>query len=314
MNRNIRKITDGAMMAAIIGAILLLNRQTAGILEGIMLYIFPLPTVFYGTKYGWKDSWMLYFSIALLGFLFATPQTLFLLLSEAFIGMAYGCGVHNGTATRTLVFRTVILAVITDIMTMLVFAKFFGYDIAEEITTLETMISDTFAKTGQALPETIEITSFLRNILVVSTIMTGVMEGLVTHFLSRIILKRMRFPTPRQISIAEYYPPKWSGYAGILGFVAYFYSVLKPVENEIVQNLLQGVGMISVFYLAFYGVIAVMVISAARTGKPKGGMVILAVFMLFIAAQFMALGGYLYITTDFHQRLMEGGQNASGIR
>ena len=56
MNNNVRRLTDGAMMLAIIGALLLINRQTAGIIETTFLFILPLPMVFYSARYGLKSS------------------------------------------------------------------------------------------------------------------------------------------------------------------------------------------------------------------------------------------------------------------
>ena len=56
MNQNIRKITDGAMMAAIVGVVLIINRQMAGLLQDLLLFVFPLPMVFYAAKYGMKQS------------------------------------------------------------------------------------------------------------------------------------------------------------------------------------------------------------------------------------------------------------------
>ena len=66
MNKDIRKITDGAMMVAIIGAVLLLDRQLAGTVSSMVLFLFPLPMVFYSAKYGLKDSWMVLFAVFVL--------------------------------------------------------------------------------------------------------------------------------------------------------------------------------------------------------------------------------------------------------
>ena len=42
------------MMCAIVGLLLVVNRQFAGMLEEMFLFFFPLPMVFYGAKYGMK--------------------------------------------------------------------------------------------------------------------------------------------------------------------------------------------------------------------------------------------------------------------
>ena len=56
MNNSVRKITDGAMMVALIGLFLFLNRQLAGLLDLYAAWLVPLPMVMYAVKYGWKSA------------------------------------------------------------------------------------------------------------------------------------------------------------------------------------------------------------------------------------------------------------------
>ena len=56
MNNNVRKLTDGAMMCAIVGVVLLINRQLGGLFQDMFLFLFPIPMVFYSAKYGWKEQ------------------------------------------------------------------------------------------------------------------------------------------------------------------------------------------------------------------------------------------------------------------
>ena len=50
-------------MAAIVGVVLVINRQMAGLLQDLLLFVFPLPMVFYAAKYGMKQSTVLYLSL-----------------------------------------------------------------------------------------------------------------------------------------------------------------------------------------------------------------------------------------------------------
>ena len=45
MNNSVRKITDGAMMVALIGLFLFINRQLAGLLDLYAAWLVPLPMV-----------------------------------------------------------------------------------------------------------------------------------------------------------------------------------------------------------------------------------------------------------------------------
>lgn len=304
MNKEIRKLTDGAMMAAIIGVLLLINRQTAGLLESLLLFAFPLPMVFYGAKYGWKASWMVLAAIAVLCFIIGTPQTWFYVLSESLIGIVYGCGVHNRTPMRTIVMRTVIMAVVADVLSMLVFAKFFGYDLTGEISEYKKAINQTLKAGGAALPATVNLDNMLKTMIILSTVLTGVLEGIVTHFLSRLMLKRLRFKLPPMTPVSEYFPPKWSGYLGMAGLIAYAVSVYRPLADSTQNMILGGVGMAGMFYLAVYGMIC-MSLTFYRHTRSKGMAVFLSVILLLFMSMVVAFLGFLYISTDMHARMLE---------
>lgn len=306
MNREIRRITDGAMMAAIIGVMLIINRQTAGLIETGFIWLLPLPMVFYGAKYGWKNSWVLFIAIMLLTVILGTPQTLFYMGSEMFIGIIYGCGIYNRVSSRKLVIRTMILAVIADILSMLVFASFFGYDLNSEITEYTTIFNQFLSQTGKSLPDSFNLNETLKSMIVVSVVLSGVLEGYVTHILSRLMLKRLRIYTEPMPPISDYYPPVWSGYLGIACVFLFYYSSYHTFENVMLQSCLQGFGIAGVIYLVVFGVIATMIFLRLRFGMKAGGVVVALIGALCLSIG-MACIGFLYITTDFHTRLMQGG-------
>lgn len=305
MNHDVRKITDGAMMAAIVGVLLLVNRQTAGLIEVSFLWILPLPMVFYSAKYGLKDSWLLFAAIVLLTIVLGTGQTLFYVISETLIGLVYGCGIHDHTSTRKLVIRTMVMAVGADILSMLVFASFFGYDIASEVEEYTALMNSVFEASDTSLPASVDLKSMMETILIVSVIVGGIFEGFITHILSRLMLKRLRIYIEPMRPISEYYPPKWSGYLGIAGLVMFYYSSYHAFENETIQRVVQGVSIACVLYLVIIGVIAIMIYLRIRFQMKGWGALIAIIFSLFFSIV-VAVIGFMYITTDFHERLLEG--------
>ncbi|MBR2067054.1 MAG: hypothetical protein IJ875_02170 [Solobacterium sp.] len=50
MKNETRRITEGAMMIAIIGAVSLIDRQMAGTLASNILFLFPLPLLMYSAR------------------------------------------------------------------------------------------------------------------------------------------------------------------------------------------------------------------------------------------------------------------------
>lgn len=314
MNRDVRKITDGAMMAAIVGVMLLINRQTAGLIETSFVWVLPLPMVFYSAKYGLKDSWILFVSILLLTLILGTPQTIFYVASEMIIGVVYGSGIYDRTPSRKLVIRTMLLAVIADILSMLVFASFFGYDIASEVSEYTSIMDQMYEAAGTTLPSTVDLKGMIETVIIVSVVLSGVLEGFVTHVLSRLMLKRLRIYVEPMRPISEYYPPKWSGYIGIIGLVMFYYSSYNPFENEMVQRIVQGCSIACVFYLLMIGFIAIMLYLRIRF-QMKGFAVVLALIFSLLMSLVVAVVGFMYIATDFHERLVEGDfSNASKDR
>ncbi len=297
-------------MCAIVGVVLLINRQLGGLFQDMFLFLFPIPMVFYSAKYGWKDSWVVFAAMCILGFILGGIPTLFYVGSESLIGLIYGGGIYSGKKTHHLVLVTMAAGAVVNVLSTVVFASVFGYDIAAETKEMESMINQVFEGTGAELPSTVNLTQYIGTIIVVSAILTGVMQGFVTHVLSRLLLKRLRVPVEPPTPIADYYPPKWTGYLGFAGFMAYYYSIYRPLGNEIMHSLFQGLGMCGFLYLLVYGVIGIIVFMRVRNPKARGLGILLSMFILFVMPVFLVIFGFLYITTDVHRRLMEGGLNA----
>ena len=312
MNQNIRKITDGAMMIAIVGAVLLMDRQLAGTISSLALFLFPLPMVFYAAKYGLRSSGMVLGALMALVFLLGTPQSIFFVGAESIIGTIYGAGVHNGTENRRIVLRTLILGGIVELLAMVVFASFFGYDVTSEITEYTKIFDQLTAETGVALPVSLTNPNSLRTLFVISAILTGVMEGMVTHLVSRMMLKRLRFPLPKSTPIEQYYPPKWSGYLAFAAMCVYYYSLIRPFSTEVYQTAAQAAGTIGMMYLIMYGFIAVLILLPRRFPSINVWVALLIIILLFMTMSLaVAITGFLYITTDLHERICKGGAHAA---
>lgn len=296
-------------MLAILGAVMLLDRQTAGAISGTVLYLFPLPMVFYASKYGWKDSLTVLAALFALLFMLGTPQSVFYVGFEAIIGTVYGAGIHAGTDNKRILIRTILMSVLLEITALFVFAAFFGYDITTEINEYKNIVSGLFQETGTELAGSVDLDGLLRNIFLISIVLTGVLEGLITHAVSRIMLKRMHMKMPPSTPLWNYYPPKWSGYLAIVGFAGFYLSLARPLSNELYQNLMQGAGIISMFYLAAFGFIGLLVIVPRVWPSLRILAAVIAIVLLFTGAPLLALFGFLYITTDLHERVLKGGKS-----
>ena len=292
MNHSVRKLTDGAMMIAIVGVFLLIDRQLGGALSSMLMFLLPLPMVFYSAKYGMKDSWAVLVAMVLLSFIVSTPASIFYVASESFVGLLYGSGTKTHMPMRRLVLLTMLAGIFINIIDLVVIGAMLGYGLAENVTDMLSMVNQLFAQANVAVPANVDMTSFVTNIVFIGTALTGILQGLVTHLLSRLMLKRLRYPVEMPKPLGSYYPPKWSGYAGLAGFMVYYYTLVRPVSSAVVQNV--------------YGCIAVILQVSLSRPKAKVLAGILTFFLIFSFPMFLLILGFLYITTDFHKRMLEG--------
>ena len=306
MNSNVRKITDGAMMCAIIGVMLVADRFLGGFFSGTFMFVLPLPMVFFSTKYGMRDSWMVLAAMSFLAFIISGPQMLFYIAADGLLGLIYGAGVHDHKPAEHLIISAIVIAVFVNVISMVVLAAFFGYDLTEDIAYMQNFMESTAAASGVAVPPTLTNAETLKTLLIVGAVITGILEGFVTHMLSRIMMKRLRLRVEPIRPVAYYYPPKWTGYLGFAGFVAYEYAMLRPFADPLAQNACVGLGVLGVVYLLAFGCVFILILFTRnrRKGSPMIGL--LAFLLLFIAPIMMVIVGFLYITTDIHQRLLEG--------
>ncbi len=294
------------MMIAIVGVFLLIDRQLGGALSSMLMFLLPLPIVFYSAKYGMKDSWVVLIAMVLLSFIVSTPASIFYVASESLVGMLYGSGTKAHMPMRRLVLLTMLAGIFINIIDLVVIGAMLGYGLAENVKDLMTMVDQFFATANVAVPATVDMTSFVTNIIFIGTALTGVLQGLVTHLLSRLLLKRLRFPVEMPKPLGSYYPPKWSGYLGLAGFMLYYYTLVRPLSSALLQNFSQAFGMCGYLYLVVYGCIAVVLQVSLFHPKAKVLAGVLTFFLIFSFPMFLLILGFLYITTDFHKRMLEG--------
>lgn len=307
MHNSVRKLTDGAMIAAIIGMMLLLSRQTGGLFEGYFLFIYPLPLVFYSAKYGMRQSWIVFTAILLLCVMLGSIQTVFYMGAECLIGMIYGSGIRKRRSRTMILLVTMGLGALVSVLTSIVFASFFGYDIAAEIGMMQEAADSAMSASGlsdlMVLPDMEQI---LLETYVLAAVFSGILSGLVTHLLSLLLLKRMRIPMEPPKPLGEIYPPRWSGYAAFAGMLMYYAVSMHPLENDILQLTLQGTGLAASYFLICFGIIAAIVLIRRRYPSSGVGWVFLITAAGIILSVLTAAAGFLYLSTDLHRILMEG--------
>ena len=263
MNTKTQELTYGAMIVAIFGVLLLINRQTGGFLEGIFMFIFPIPMVAFSAKYGWKDS------------------------------------KAERDMNRTLVL-VVALSAVAELLCSVALASLFGIDINQDIMAMQEGMNQAFEQAGIDTATGILSYDYLRRMYVISMGFMGAMQGLIVYYLSLVILRKLRYPIKKPQPLTQYYPSKISGFIAAFLVFVYIYSFAKPFANPTVQDIAQSAGICGVIYLIFFGYIALLMVCRVYLRLPRAVGFILSLLITFTISYIPIVAGYIYISGNLH--------------
>ncbi len=190
MSRSVKSITEGAMMCALVGVLLFINRQFAGILEYAMYWILSFPILIYTVKYGWKKAMIPAMAMLLLSFMISMPTTMFYLASALLCGMIYGHGVRKKWPNGWLLTITGILTLLSYLITMVIFAGVFGYDPQEDVLMAERLL-ELLSITRVDIVQIALLASLLLSVV------TAILQTICVHLLAVMLLTRMQLSAPR---------------------------------------------------------------------------------------------------------------------
>lgn len=293
MNRQVRKLTEGAMMCALFGLVLMINRQFAGILEIFFVYVLPLPLVVYTVKHGFKSGAVCAVSICFMSLMISTLSSMVYSIVAVLIGLVYGELCRRKFSNGVLISVTMVLTMILEVMCCIVFAGVFGYDIHADAQ----LLMETFAASGMQLPGNLGVKFFLL-IAVLSVILTGVLEGILVHVFANVLMKRLKMEIVPISPIVLWNVPKWVGYVAAVCFASNYVAQLLHA-SETVQLCALAAGTIGSLVLVFFGYVACLMMGMVK--YKKNLTLILIVLFIFIWPMYVVLG-YFYIVSDSFRR------------
>ncbi|SFG16229.1 DUF2232 domain-containing protein [Oribacterium sp. WCC10] len=316
MNKKTLKITYGAMIVALFAVLLLINRQTGGMLQGILMYILPIPMVAYAARYGWKASIAAWAASAFISIFVSTPTTIIYAGCEAFVGMVLGtCIYHKKDMTRSLLL-IMLLCVISELVNLVIVAAISGQSMSLYVAEMQAGMNESMELMSKymgnnpnsaaqiELMKSMMSDSFILRILLVSMAFAGAMQGFLIYEVSLLILRRLHIAVPKPKPIALYTPPSWTAYLGVLAFILYNYTFAKPFENEVAQSIAQVIGIVGFLYLLCFGVIAMSLLVQIYVTRAKILVGLISVLSLFMIPQVVLFLGAFYVAGQFHRFLL----------
>ena len=291
------------MIVAIFGVLLLINRQTGGLLEGMFIFILPVPMVAFSARYGWKDSIPVFICTILIAFFLGTFTAIFYAISMSFIGMVYGSCIHAGKDMNRTLLLIVVLSAASELICSVALASLFGIDLNQDIMAMQESMNQVFEQAGISTASGILSYDYLRRMYVISVGFLGAMEGLVVYYLSLQILRKLRYPVKKPLPLTDYYPSRISGYIALGLVFVYIYTMAYPLSDPLAQDILQSAGICGVIYLIFFGYIALLMICRVYLRLPRAVGMILSLFFTLTISYVPIIAGFAYISGGLHRAL-----------
>ncbi len=293
-HKTVRMITEGAMMLAITGVFLLINRATGAVLDAFLAFVMPLPAIFYIAKYGLKQGLVLSVAMALLGLMLASPTSLFYLITAIVVGLAYGTGIHRDKDNLWLILVTTALTAISFFIEMVILAKLFGYDFRLEAGLVVKSLNDA-GITG--LPANIE--TLILSIYPVVMGFTALLQSILTHIFAVLLLSRLKIKPRKMKALNELQLPMPLAIVLAAGLFA---NTLLPLFNtEVAQIILTNITLVSMIAFAAQGYLFILLISKI-IGKP---LLSLLAALIFMVLPFVGAGiGLFDRFTDLRKRVL----------
>lgn len=296
-----RDIVYGAMIIAIIGAVLVIDRLFGSVFIGYAPFFLPLPFAYYTQQHGNRNGFFLYVAAVLTAFLVSTLVGVVTVALYGVMGWIYGVLVNRGSNRLTLLGLSFLVDLVVVIITTFALGSMMGYgSVAEQLAYVEQSVGQVFASLGLSADLGM---AYVKPIFYLVAILTAFIEAYVIHTLYLILAMRMKKPLPENKRLSDVKWPVWSGYIGLLGFVGGRFISMLEVSLEI-QEVLLFLSILGTGYLIFHGILFFYRIKG-RPGLRRIGFYSIILLIIFsnILTIPLAILGFLALVSDLVQRL-----------
>ena len=302
-HKNVTRLTTGAMLVAIFGLLMLLNRQTGGMLEGGFQYLIPIPMVAYTALYGPKASLSAFAAMALLAVLLDNVSTLFFEMACVLTGFVLGLCLYKKLDTTKTLLTVMLMSAAVNLIDTFLISAVFGVSLKSQLADMQEMLRQMGEQAGIAFPEAMLDDGYLLRVLMISMAFAGALQGFIIYEVSLLLLRKLRFQVQKPRPVSTYHPPKWTGAIAGCAVAAMFAVTAIAVspdgrvitQYETVYAVFQTLGMVATMYLAAFGIIALARLLSAYGMKSRALRTLICFLSLMFMSQLAMVLGFMYI-------------------
>lgn len=258
-----RQITRGALMIALYGLLILLNQQLSLAIEGYMPWLFALPIFIYSVREPLKASLCVLASMFLITLIFSGVTTWLFGTVYLLAGFLYGKGVSLGLSRSTIMVIVFAMLCLSGWLSTVVFASLFGYDLNEELASIEKMVP------------------WLNPRILISLVVlvSAALETLVVHLASQVLSLRLHLDVPEPKTIWDLQPRPWTDLVLVVLLILTGIALSMVQCPVFLQTLLVLAASLMLMFMDYRGCAAVL---RWLQSHGRGKLVFLAVLGAFV--------------------------------
>lgn len=296
MNKT-KKLTTGAMLLAIIGALMLLDRQFSYFFDVYIVMLIPVIIIIYAAMYELKDGAILSFCLLILSFIIGSSSFNYLLYAPLgiVVGLGYSYFLKKRASKQKLMLASIVLYALGEILITFILMPILGFDIVGQIGELKDVFLEVTSAGGMDL-SAINLTAMLPVAYVFSIILMGVMEGFLIHIVALLLLKKFKIADVNTSAILPLEPSTSLTYVCIaFVFLMLIFNNYFPLDNEYLKYVILCAGVMAFLVLAYFGYIYLIVFLKIRFQRNVALFVIMGIIILFpFSFLILMLVGFLY--------------------
>lgn len=298
MNKT-KKLTQGAMMLAIMGALILIDRLIAYAFTELVILIAPIIIIMYSAMQSFKDGCLLSIGVLIISFLLGNFQLIYLIYIPVGIvtGLVYSYALIKGMNKSTLLFLSCVTYIIGEIVASYVIYPLLGFPVAQMIEEFKVSMSAADSLMGVSYADVfkasgLDVDKAFIAIYLIATIITGALEGILIHVLVIFLLKRFKIKDLGRMNIFDIKPNKVVSYISFLSLFTFFFR--NKITNETLYYILFVIALIGGFILIYYGYLFITLYGVIVLRRNIATLfVILALFVPVLLVVLIILG-FLY--------------------
>lgn len=297
MNKT-KKLTTGAMLLAIIGAAMIIDRQLSYAFTNFIVLLVPIVIATYSTMYKVSDGILLCVGLLVFTVLFGSLTTYIYMPISIIVGVAVAVAIEKGFDRRKINFVAIITYTIAEILVVYAIMPLLGVSVSSQINSYIEAFNQMVKYSG--METTINslignLSSLMAVMLVASTVLMGILEGFLTSLLTAFVLKRFNIKDIGLNSPLDIKMPVWLAYTLMILTCLYMFVSNGGIENETIKYIVLALSAVASLILVYYGYFFVILYIRKMKMKINIFLVILAIILLLpLSYIILIVVGFLY--------------------